>query len=206
MCCVRAFCRTCHYFSVCCFIIMCFRLSSFFSIIIFICDVLLALLSKYESSSNLASGYWKMTCDIRWWCEVISDKYTLSHYGACIFPVRALKRPYVYYTPLYHKKRNNMLHLTDLFVPVSLTHEFFEPLQAVRYLGKTRYLQAYVMAVYVCLELVSYRIWRDLSHHVTKHLWFLLARSWTLTSCSLYDTIPHAFSLGFADTRCSLFV
>ena len=48
----------------------------------------------------------------------------LSHCGACIFPVRALNFPYVYYVPLYHQKRNNVLHLTDLFIPVSLTHYF----------------------------------------------------------------------------------
>ena len=66
----------------------------------------------------------------------------LSHCEACIFPVRALKFPYVYYTPLYHKRRNNTLHLTGPFVPVSLTREVFEPLQAVRYLERSLYLQA----------------------------------------------------------------
>ena len=60
----------------------------------------------------------------------------LSHCGVCIFSVRALKFSNVYYTSLYHKKRNKILHLTDLFVPVSLTREVFEPLQAVRYLKK----------------------------------------------------------------------
>ena len=35
-----------------------------------------------------------------------------------------------------------MLHLTDLFVPVSLTREVFEPIQAVLYLERTLYIQA----------------------------------------------------------------
>ena len=60
----------------------------------------------------------------------------LSHCVACIFPVRSLECPYVYYSLLYHKKRNNMLHLADLSVHVSLTRETFEPLQAVLYLEK----------------------------------------------------------------------
>ena len=47
--------------------------------------------------------------------------FHLSHCEACIFPVQGLKLSCLYYTLLYHKKRNNMIQLTYLFVLVSLT-------------------------------------------------------------------------------------
>ena len=74
-------------------------------------------------------------------CVIFSDgvmsfliNIHVSHSGAYIFPVQGLKFPHVFYTLLYHKKRNNMIHLTDRFLPVSLAQEFFEPLHAVLYL------------------------------------------------------------------------
>lgn len=79
----------------------------------------------------------------------------LSHYGAYIFPIQGLTFPYQCYEPLYHRKRNNMIHSTYLYVVVSWTRIFYVPLLALLHLEITPYPRMLVMTVYVYLGLVS---------------------------------------------------